>query len=231
MTLGLAQTLNSLSAQEEPIQFGSISIHLKATGAVAPSPMPVQMDRSLCGEKHLSSSLLLGPKGELQNAIVWLEGERVLGWPEQAAQESRTVIMERCEFSPRVIISPPKGRLVFKNLDPILHTIRAQGRKNYPIFRAHPPNLLETFFRFDQPEIVPVISDLHPWMRFYAAVAPHQNYATTDGKGKAFMAKVPYGLFKLKMWHEMLGSKELETDVSISRSSQEIFVTWAAGSP
>jgi len=231
MSFYLAQTLSSVSAQEEPIRFGSLKVFIKAKGLTPPSPLSVQMDRAVCGETHLPSSVILGPKGELANAVVWVEGERVLGWPERAAEESRTITMEKCEFSPRIVISPPKGRVVFLNKDPILHTIRAHGQKNFPIFRSHPPNLLETFVRFDQAEIVPMICDLHPWMKAYAVIAPHQNYAATDERGRALIQRIPHGQFKVKIWHEVLGTKELETEVVIDRDSKELNFTWDSTQP
>lgn len=231
MTFCLAQTLSSLSAQEEPIKFGSLRIFLKSDDLQIPTPLSVKMDREVCGETHAESSVLLGPKGAIQNVIVWVEGERVLGWPDSAAEEPRPVQMEKCDFSPRVVITPPKGRLVFTNLDPILHTIRAHGQKNFPVFRSHPPNLRETSIRFDQPEIVPIMCDLHPWMKMYAVIAPHQNYGISDGKGVASISQIPYGHFKVKLWHEVLGSKELETQIVIDRSSQDLHFTWSSKIP
>jgi hypothetical protein len=71
-----------------------------------------------------------------------------------------------------------------------------------------------------------MICDLHPWMKSYAVIAPHQNYAATDERGRALIQKIPFGQFKVKLWHEVLGTKELETEIVIDRDSKELNFTW-----
>lgn len=216
----LGQTLRAETETQDV--FGSLEVRLTLANAIRPSPMPVRMDREVCGESRPSSTLRLGAHQELADAVVWVEGARVLGWPKLNLQPKEidssklpTIVMENCEHRPLVVITRPSGGVRFINRDKILHSLRGQGTRNYPVFRPHPPHLKETLMKFEHPEIVPIFSDLHPWMKATVVVAPHQNYAITNTLGRAEIKFIPTGEFQLKVWHSDLGLYEYPQAVPI----------------
>ncbi len=54
----------------------------------------------------------------------------------------------------------------------------------------------------------------HTWMSAYIWVSKHPYYAVTDKSGKFEIADVPPGTYKLKAWHEALGTVEQTVTVA-----------------
>lgn len=218
------------SEKERPV-FGQIEIHIRAPDAKVSAPMTVKMDPEVCGKTKESESLRLGAKQELADAVAWVEGPQVLAWPALAdddapSSDSPTFESKNCEISPRVVIAQPRETIRFFNRDPILHSIRAEGKKNYPIFRAHPPQLAVTTLRLELPEIVPITSDLHPWMKAFVVVAPHQNYAISNTDGKALITQIPKGSYQLRLWHSVLGEFKYPSEILVGSKKINLAIEW-----
>jgi hypothetical protein len=189
--------------------------------------MEVRMDAATCGAQRSPLDIRIGSQGELADAIVWVDGERVLAWPENLELVPETVFtLKACSLSPVAAMVAPRKPLKIINEDPILHTIRAKGSRNYPLFRSIPPQLEFVTMRFDHPEIVPLTSDTHPWIRGSLAVAPHQNYAVSDVKGSVILSKVPLGSKRLSAWHPLLGTYVHPEPVIVTEKKIQITIQW-----
>lgn len=216
--------------KENTSNLSTFEVKIKAQNAPSPSEIEVRMDTEVCGERRPSRAVILSAKSELQDAVVWLEGQNLLGWPSQKSDEnnvSALLVQKNCEIIPRTLIIPPGGVIKILNQDKILHSLRAQGRKNYPSFRIQPPSLKAVFFRFEAPEIVPLYSDLHPWMKSFVVVAPHQSHAITNFEGNAVIKKIPAGKYKLNIWHPVMGALAYQSEIDIP-AQKKIEILWDA---
>lgn len=231
LTVALAYSLSSCKSQESlprtsnAEKFGDVLIHIKAKGFTPPSPIQVRADPEVCGKQRMPETFTLSADGGLQDAVGWVESSRVLGWPEGIETQAE-IVTENCQSRPLIVLIPPMGGVRFINKDPILHSIRAQGQRNYPAFRSHPPQLESVLLRFEQPEIVPIYNDLHPWMKSFVVIAPHQNYGLSDKAGNLMIRKIPYGKVQLKIWHPSFGFFPQEKELTIDRSKQELEIEW-----
>ena len=216
-----------VSADEKPKATGKLSIQVKAKNANQSLAIPVTMDKVVCGTSRPDGALALDPEGNLKNAILWLEGKNLRPWPKSILDtpHEKKIEMKNCDFQPRVVLVAPNSSVEFINFDPILHGVRAHSKVNKPLSRMHPPNLASVFLKFEKPEIIPIICDLHPWMKAYVIVAAHPYYAVTDVKGRAEFRQVPYGSYRLMIWHEISGSQIQEENIEIASSSQQISST------
>lgn len=220
------------------MEVGDLRLSVTLTEVPKLSPVSVRMDQAVCGKSRIPNSLTIGRHGEVLDVVVWVEGARVLGWPTSDSNDSQatgdsgpTLYLRNCEIQPPVLMTQPKESVRIINQDPVLHSLRAQGKKNFPVFRAHPPNLAVSLMRFDEPEIVPIYSDTHPWMKAFVVVAPHQNYAITDQEGRATIKSIPLGKVKLKLWHAILGQFEFPREIEIQMRNETIAIEWPKSQP
>ncbi len=80
--------------------------------------VPVHKHRELCGEERPLGRYRVSATGEVESAVVLLEGEALpKGSPEQVV----AILDNRgCEFLPRVQVAQPLATLEVRNSDPIL---------------------------------------------------------------------------------------------------------------
>jgi hypothetical protein len=64
-------------------------------------------------------------------------------------------------------------------------------------------------------------------MQAFVRVDPHSFHAVTDASGRFVIAGVPEGTYRLEVWHEKLGSREIEVQVRAGEST-EITVEYPA---
>jgi plastocyanin len=185
---------------------GTVSVR----GAVpSPKKLDVPIDQYVCGTEKDAGDLVLSARKELANAVVWIENP-----PESiGAPRDKKVEMDQkaCVFTPRVVVVPVTGTVFFLNSDRLLHNIHTTPKINIEVNRTQPKNR-SIPVTFDKPEVVRIACDLHPWMTAWVVVAAHPYYAVTGADGQ-FAFDVPPGQYKVKVWHERLGTVETSATV------------------
>jgi len=206
------------------------------TGSVSfagPAPQraktPVTIDQYICGKEKDAEDLVLGPKGGVQNAVVWLENPPAgAKWP--ADRPNVEMDQKGCVFVPRVVVVPVGGTVEFLNSDRLLHNLHSLSKDNAQFNRTQPRgrNIPITFTR---PEFVPIVCDLHSWMKSWVVVAEHPYYAVTDASGAFRITGVPPGKYRLRMWQETLGERTQEVQVGADGAVSSFQVKALKASP
>jgi plastocyanin len=179
--------------------------------APAPKKMPVTIDQYLCGKEKDAEDLIVSPRGEISNAVIWLENPPPRGaWP--AGAEKVAIDQNGCAFVPRVSVVPVGGTVDFLNSDRLLHNIHATPKLNASFNRTQPKNRTIPI-TLSKAEIIRVDCDLHAWMTAWVVVAPHPYHAVTKADGRFTFDDLPAGSYRLRVWHERLGT--LERDVQV----------------
>jgi plastocyanin len=182
------------------------------SGAVpSPKKLDIAIDQYVCGTEKDSGDLVVSPRKELANAVVWIENPPVhtggnLGGAKVEMDQ------KACVFIPRIVMVPAKGTVFFLNSDRLLHNIHTIPKINFEVNRTQPKNR-SIPVTFEKPEIVRIGCDLHPWMTAWVVVAEHPYYAITGEKGQFAFDDLPPGEYKLKIWHERLGTSEASATV------------------
>ncbi|MFQ5842771.1 MAG: carboxypeptidase regulatory-like domain-containing protein, partial [Thermodesulfobacteriota bacterium] len=72
--------------------------------------------------------------------------------------------------------------------------------------------------------IVKVRCEVHPWMSAFVVVTEHPYHGVTDIFGEYEIRDVPPGTYRLKVWHEILGTREKQIDVKSGKVTRVDFV-------
>ncbi|MFN2645288.1 MAG: hypothetical protein ABR570_09875 [Burkholderiales bacterium] len=173
---------------------------------------PVTIDQYICGKEKDAEELVLGPKGGVQHAVVWIENPPAAEkWP--ADVPKMEMDQKGCVFVPRVVVVPVGGSVEFLNSDRLLHNLHSLSKDNAQFNRTQPRGRTIPI-TFTKPEFVPIVCDLHSWMKSWVVVAEHRYYAVTDASGAFRIAAVPPGKYRLRMWQEVLGERTQQVAVS-----------------
>jgi plastocyanin len=194
------------------VSAGDISGAVVHQGAVpARAKLPVTIDQYICGKERDAEDLVLGEKGGVSNAVVWLENPpNGAGWGK--ALPKVEMDQKGCVFMPRVVVVPVGGTVDFLNSDRLLHNLHSKSKENVTFNRTQPHGRVIPV-TFNKPETVTITCDLHSWMRSWVVVAEHPFYAVTDQAGAFRIQNVPPGKYRLRMWQEALGSATREVVV------------------
>jgi hypothetical protein len=193
------------------------------------APRMLRMDADpKCAELHGGSrvadrNLLVGEDGALANAFVWLKTAPAGTGPFTPPEEVKRLEQHGCFYEPRVMGIMVEQTLEVVNDDPTLHNVRSLARANRPINLGQPVGSPPRTKFFTKPEeAVKFKCDVHPWMASYVFVLDHPFYATTGADGRFSITGLPAGRHTLSVWHETLGTRELEVEVSAGGAPVEV---------
>lgn len=207
----------------DPATAGAIRGVVRYKGRIPPANR-ISMDaEEACQKLHPKSvsgaTVVTGKGGLLANALVYiksgLEG-KTFEPPNQAV-----VLDQRgCLFVPRVLALQTGQTLTVKNSDPVSHNVHPRPASNREWNQQQPPGAPDLQRRFARPEIIiPVKCNIHSWMRSHIAVLDHPYFAVTDASGKFDWPTVPPGKYTVAVWHETLG--ERTEQVEVTRKSEQ----------
>jgi hypothetical protein len=168
-----------------------------------------------------NESLVIGRDRGLRYAVMTLEG--VAKGKAVERETFHELDNVKCRFVPHVQVASIGQWLVIKNTDPILHTAHAFFR-DQPQFNVglYPGKVSRK--PLVSPGVAKILCEVHPWMSAYIVVTEHPYHAITDLYGEYDIRDVPPGNYKLRVWHEMLGTQEKQVEVKSGAASRVDFV-------
>lgn len=181
---------------------------------------------SVCGEQTEDRSLVVGGEGSLAYVVVSLKEGASLPASRQSPPEP-VLDQKRCLYDPPVLAARAGGTLALRNSDPLVHNVRAASGANRAFFNVAMPLEGMTVRRPlpAAPGAVPILCDVHPWMRALVRTFDH-GYFTTSGTDGHFRLEVPEGAHTLVFWHERL--PELARTVNVKNGETvQVDLEWA----
>ena len=175
------------------------------------APLPVTRDIKICGTSKPDESLEVGQGGGVKNAVLW-----IVDGPKPARPEKMKVTLDQkqCEFVPHLVALPAGATLDIVNGDKLFHNVHArEGDRTVFNYAMPVPNHVIPK-PLKQPGLLRITCDVHPWMRAWVDVLPTSAFAVTDEAGSYTISGVPAGKYTLRLWHERLGEKEQEIQVT-----------------
>ncbi|MEX2492236.1 MAG: carboxypeptidase regulatory-like domain-containing protein [Nitrospirales bacterium] len=170
---------------------------------------------------RLLDEFQVSPKGELQNAVVFLEGISQ-GKPFPETPPAR-VMVEDCVFAPGLLVVRDPQPIHIVNMDPIIHDVqiyetapfgtKVMLHRPLRLNPFHPKNLLgdhqhnpgeamiDTIHLTQGRRIFFLECGFHPFMQTWGLSVHNPYYAITDEQGKFTLPDVPEGVYKLIAWH------------------------------
>jgi len=168
-----------------------------------------------------NESVVVGLEGGVRYAVLTLEG--VTKGKSVERETVNELDNQGCRFVPHVQAASVGQWLVVRNSDPILHTAHAHFKSGQPDFNLglYPGKVSRK--PLVSPGIVPIVCDVHPWMRATIVVTEHPYHAVTDILGEYEIRDIPPGNYRLKVWHESLGIQEKAVELKSGGVSEVDF--------
>ena len=184
-------------------------------------PLQISKYKEVCRDVP-NESLIVGPSQGLRYAVVTLEGIAQGKAVEREVQHELDNV--KCRFAPHVQVASVGQFVLLKNTDPILHTAHANFASGQPHFNVglYPGRVSRK--PLVTPGIVKIFCEVHPWMNAYIVITEHPYHAVTDVYGEFLISDVPPGSYRLKAWHESLGTEEKAVEVKAGASQNVDFI-------
>lgn len=186
---------------------GTVSGTVKVEGTMAPRPpLPVFKNQEVCGQGVLDDRLVTGPGGGLRYAVVTVEG--VQGG--KKAERDLTIVLDNrsCRFDPHVQVAEVGQWLEIRNSDPLLHNADARMGAETLFNVALPPGR-QVRKPLARAGTIALTCDVrHTWMSAFVVVSESPYHTVTDAYGAYEIRDLPPGTYRLRVWHEELGSVE-----------------------
>ncbi len=202
---------------------GTITGEVKFTGKLGvPASLKVTSDNSYCGTQKPNEALIVSKNGGVKNAVLMIEkiekGKKI---PKKKA----TVDNRDCLFVPHVQAMTKRNYLVMINSDPILHNTHGYLNGKRTVFNlAMPLQGQKIKKRMRKPGIINIACDAgHTWMSAYIVVVAHPYFAVSDENGAFEITDLPPGKYRLKAWHEKLGTQIVEVTVPEKGKVKAVF--------
>ncbi|MBX3421013.1 MAG: methylamine utilization protein [Pirellulaceae bacterium] len=177
---------------------------------------------AFCAENPIvSDALIVGPGGALKNfAVIFDEEKSKLKVPAdmlKAPEASHVLDNVKCMFEPKVIVARSGQTISVKNSDNTGHNANFQFFNNPATNFLVPagqskdyvlkPNLIE-------PTAMPVVCNVHPWMKAFVIVKQHPYVGVTNEEGILEIGSLPVGSGAVfRLWHEASGAiAEIKVD-------------------
>jgi len=135
------------------------------------------------------------------------------GFTRAAPPHVATLAQRDKRFEPKILPVVRGQTIRFPNNDPIYHNVFSVS----PVhafdlgqYRSSDPPRSEVF---DEPGLVPVYCNIHPYMISYVVVLENDAFAVTDADGSFVISNVPAGRFTLNAW--MPGAQRASQEVEI----------------
>jgi hypothetical protein len=201
---------------------GTIRGAVKMHGEI-PKTAPLQITKfkEVC-QNVPNETLVVGHQRGLRYAVVTLEGiGKGKAVEKEAVYELDNV---KCRFVPHVQAMSVGQFLLIKNTDPILHTAHAYFPEGQPHFNVglYPGRVSRK--PIVTAGVVKIVCEVHPWMSAFLVVTDHPYHAVTDAYGEYDLRDVPPGAYRVKVWHEVLGTQEKPVEVKAGAVSKIDFV-------
>lgn len=213
-------TIIGLLAAAHAASAGEITgtITLKGTPPKEKEIAPV-MENADCKKLHSSVPVtrfyVVGPKGELADVVVYLEGFK----GQSTGAKAQPVVLDQkgCLYVPQILAVQTGQKILVKNSDPTLHNVRtdpAEGSGNQVFNQAQLAGGPDLTLTFDKPEMFMKFQcDVHKWMFAWVSVFDHPYFAVSDKEGTFKIANVPAGKYKLHAEHRKAGKLVQEIEV------------------
>jgi plastocyanin len=202
----------------DPASAGTVSGTIRFTGKKPAAKLIDMSEDPACVEAHhgkaYDESLIVGSKGQLANAFIYIE-TGLEGKNFEAPQAPVVIDQGGCWFRPRVLGIQTNQTLQVTNSDPVTHNIHPMAEVNREWNHSQGAGDAPINRRFTKAEVmIKVKCNIHSWMHAFLGVVDHPYFAVSKDDGTFEIKNLPAGTYTLAVWQENLGTQEQQITVA-----------------
>jgi len=220
LALALAGTAVAGAYEEAEVSGGGTIVgRVKLVGA-RPTlpPQPVFKNTDTCGKTLPDEQLVVGADGGVRDVVASLEG--ITKGKRIARDQPVQLDNRKCAFVPHVLSASVGQQLEIHNSDPFVHDAHALLGGRDTLFNVGLPAGKTVRKPMAYPGLILINCNVrHTWMHAYLYVADQPYHAVTDASGAFRISDVPPGTYSLKLWQELLGTKEQPVTVKAGETT------------
>ena len=186
----------------------------QSSACVQANPMPV-----------VPPIVVVGDRGALANVVVYVKGG--LGRYKFSTSTNPVILSQKnCMYEPHVMALMTGQPMAVENNDPTMHNVHPLPRHNRQWSSSQPAGSAALRSTFERPEFaMPVLCNVHPWMRAFVFVFDHPYFAVTSTDGTFVLAGLPAGNYTIEAWHESYPAQD-QTVTLAAKESRAISFTF-----
>src|SRR5580658_1534159 len=203
---------SSPTATVDPATAGSISGTVVLDGT-PPALMPIDMSATpACVQANPSPVVppivVTGENGALANVVVYVK-DGLGHYKFDTPTETVALGQKNCMYDPHVVALMTGQPFEVQNNDPTMHNVHPMPKHNRQWSNSQPSGSAALHETFTHAEFaMPVLCNVHPWMRSTVFVFDHPYFAVTPPAGNFTLANLPPGTYTIEAWHETLGTQD-----------------------
>jgi len=180
-----------------------------------------------CAKLHSSPltypEVVTGGHGALANVLVYVKsglGSYRFDVPATPAALDQV----GCMYEPHVLGLMAGQALEIKNTDPLIHNVHPVPHNNRGWNKSQPVESAPIEASFERPEFaMPVLCNVHPWMRAFVFVFSHPYFDVTSTAGSFELKNLPPGSYTIEAWQEKYGTQEQTVTLGPKESKSVAF--------
>jgi Carboxypeptidase regulatory-like domain len=214
---------------------GSITGAVTLDGA-PPALKPIDMSASpACVQANPSPVVppvvITGPGGSLANVVVYVKSG--LGnYRYDTPQTTAILSQKNCMYEPHVLALMTNQPFAVENNDPTMHNVHPMPKQNRQWSNSQPAGSAPLKSNFTRPEFaMPVLCNVHPWMRAFVFVFDHPYFAVTSTAGTFELRNLPPGTYTIEAWQENYPAQDQSVTIGARESKNISFTFKSAAAP
>ena len=221
------QSSNAPLATVDPSLAGSITGTATLDGPPPVFPAIDMSQSSACIQANptpvVPPIVVVGEHGALANVVVYVKaGLGHYRFDEPAAPAF--LMQKNCMYEPHVVALMTGQPLEIQNNDPTMHNVHPMPKQNRQWSNSQPAGSAALHETFTHAEFaMPVLCNVHPWMRALVFVFDHPYYAVTARDGNFVLKNLPPGTYAIEAWHETLGAQDQTVTIAPHESKTVVF--------
>lgn len=212
----------------DPATAGTISGTVTFDGAPPPRTEPSTESDPACASANPEllpdevTQAVVVRDGKLANVFVYIsEGLKGSTPP---PEKPAVIDQQGCRYHPHILGVVAGQKVEFRNSDATLHNVHSEATINRPFNIAQAVQGKIDTKVFNEPEqMIPIVCDVHGWMKCYIGVLPHGFFAITAADGRYTLPPLPPGSYTVTAWHERYGTRTATVTVGPKESKEVSF--------
>jgi hypothetical protein len=168
--------------------------------------------------------VVVGDHGRLANVVVYVKDG--LGPYRFDTPQTPAILMQKnCMYEPHVMALMTGEPFEIENNDPTMHNVHPLPKHNRQWSNSQPAGSAALKSVFARPEFaMPVLCNVHPWMRAFVFVFDNPYYAVTSKAGTFLLANLPPGTYTIEAWQEQYPARDQTVTIGPKESKAISFV-------